>query len=140
MNARTFLDTNVFVYTFDSASPAKARRATEIIRLAITSGKGMVSYQIIQEFLNVALRKFARPMTIEEAQLYLMTVFVPLLSVHSSASLYADALRISGRYLLSWYDSLVVAAAVQGKCGVLYSEDLQDGMKIGNLRVENPFR
>jgi len=48
-------------------------------------------------------------------------------------------MRIAGRYRLSWYDCLIVAAALQSQCSVLYSEDLQNGQEIDNLRIDNPF-
>jgi len=59
--------------------------------------------------------------------------------VHSSRALYGEALRLSDRYRLSWYDSLILAAAIEGQCSVLYSEDLQHGKQFENLHVENPF-
>lgn len=139
MNGRFFLDTNVFVYSFDRSVPAKARRATQLIRRAVATRKGIVSYQVAQEFFNVALRRFAQPLTVAEAEQYLATVFRPLMAVHSSQALYGEALRLSGRYRLSWYDSLIVAAAIEGQCSVLYSEDLQHGQRFGELAIEDPF-
>ena len=139
MNGRFFLDTNVFVYSFDASAPAKARRARELIRAAVATGKGIVSYQVAQEFFNVALRRFAQPMGVPEAEQYLAAVFRPLMAVHSSQTLFAEALRLSDRYRLSWYDALIVAAAIEGQCGLLYSEDLQHRQRFGDLRVENPF-
>lgn len=59
MNGRFFLDTNVFVYSFDVSAPSKARRATQPIRQALETRKGIISYQVAQEFFNVALRRFA---------------------------------------------------------------------------------
>ena len=67
MSARFFLDTNVFAYSFDRGSPAKSRRAAQLIREAVTNRKGIVSYQVVQEFFNLALRKFEEPMTVPEA-------------------------------------------------------------------------
>lgn len=139
MNGRFFLDTNVFVYSLDAGSPAKGARAAELIRRAVGTRKGVISFQVVQEFFNVALRRFARPMTPVEAEEYLFTVFRPLLAIHSSPVLYAEALRLSGRHRFSWYDSLIVAAAVQAECGVLYSEDLQHGRRLEGLQIENPF-
>jgi predicted nucleic acid-binding protein len=139
MSARFFLDTNIFVYSFDPSSPAKQRHATQLIRVAVSTRKGIVSYQVVQEFFNVALRRFAQPMTVLEAEQYLSAVFRPLLAVHSSPALLSEALRLTDRHRLSWYDSLIVAAALEGGCGVLYSEDLQHGQRYGELRVENPF-
>lgn len=139
MSARYFLDTNIFVYVFDDKSPAKAKKATELIRRAARTGEGIVSYQVVQEFFNVALRRFSHPMTTWEAEQYLITVFRPLLAIHSSPAIYVEALRISGKHRLAWYDSLIVAAALEGQCEILYTEDLQDGREIEGLRIQNPF-
>jgi predicted nucleic acid-binding protein len=139
MSARFFLDTNIFAYTFDTKAPAKAKRATRLIRQAVDTGEGIVSYQVIQEFFNVAFRRFPQPMNVAEAEQYLITVFRPLLSIHSSPALYVEALRVTGKYRLSWYDSLIVAAALQAQCSTLYSEDLQHGRELEGLRIENPF-
>ncbi len=139
MNGRFFLDTNLFVYSFDSASPAKARRAAELIRRALDTRKGIVSYQVVQEFFNVALRRMAKPMTRADAENYLSTVFRPLMAILPSQSLFAEALRLSDRFRLSLYDSLIVAAALEGQCSVLYSEDLQAGQRFGLLEIRNPF-
>ena len=140
MNGRYFLDTNIFVYSFDRDSPDKAGRAVELIHHAVTAGTGVVSFQVVHEFFNVALRRFAQPMTAAEAQQYLSTVFRPLLAVHSSVSLYSESLRMHAAYSLSWYDALIVAAAIESECSVLYTEDLQAGLRIGPLTVKDPFR
>lgn len=139
MNARFFLDTNIFAYTFDAKAMAKARRASQLIREAVDTGKGVVSYQVVQEFFNLAFRRFQHPMSVAEAEQYLITVFRPLLAVQSSPGLYVEAMRIAGRYRLSWYDSILVAAALQSECGLLYSEDFQHGQQIEGLLIENPF-
>jgi predicted nucleic acid-binding protein len=139
MGSRFFLDTNIFVYTFDLNAPSKRRNAAQLIRRAADTGEGIVSYQVVQEFFNVALRRFPHPMTVAEAEQYLITVLRPLLAVNSSPSLYLDALRIADKHRLSWYDSLIVAAACEGQCSTLYSEDLSHGQKIESIRIENPF-
>ena len=139
MSGRCFLDTNIFIYSFDTNSPKKAARSTKLIRTAIESRGGIVSYQVVQEFFNVALRRFAKPMSSADAEQYLSTTFRPLLSVHSSPALYGEALRIAARFQLAWYDSLIVASAIEGQCDVLYSEDFQDGRQIESLTISNPF-
>lgn len=139
MSGKFFLDTNIFVYSFDGSAPKKAQRAAQLIRQAIQTRSGIVSYQVVQEFLNVALRRFAQPMTYLDAEQYLSTTFRPLLAVHSSQALYVEALRIGARFKLSWYDSLIIASAIEGQCDVLYSEDFQHGQRFGNLQVANPF-
>jgi predicted nucleic acid-binding protein len=139
MSARFFLDTNIFVYSFDASSPKKAAQATKLIRKGIETRGGIVSYQVVQEFFNVALRRFAKPMSSVDAEQYLSTTFRPLLAVHSSSALYGEALRIGARFRLAWYDSLIVASAIEGQCDVLYSEDFQDGQQIGSVTIANPF-
>ena len=139
MSARFFLDTNVFVCSFDESAPEKAARAASLIRRAIEAREGVVSYQVVQEFFNLALRRFAEPMSCAEAEQYLSTTFRPLLAVHSSHHLYGQALYLASTYSLSWYDSLIVASAIEGQCDVLYSEDFQNGQRFGNLRIQNPF-
>jgi predicted nucleic acid-binding protein len=140
MSDRFFLDTNIFVYSFDTTAPRKADRAAKLIRRAIEAQEGIVSYQVVQEFFNLALRRFAEPMSGADAEQYLSTTFRPLLAVHSSHRLYGQALHLATTYSLSWYDSLIVASAIEGQCGILYSEDFQDGQRFGSLRIENPFQ
>jgi len=139
MSGRFFLDTNIFVYSFDASTPKKAAQSRKLIGRAIETRGGIVSYQVVQEFFNVALRRFARPMSSTDAEQYLSTTFRPLLAVHSSQALYGEALRIGARFRLAWYDSLIVASAIEGQCDVLYSEDFQDGQQIGSVTISNPF-
>jgi predicted nucleic acid-binding protein len=139
MSARFFLDTNIFVYSFDASSPKKAAQATKLIRKGVETRGAIVSYQVVHEFFNVALRRFAKPMSSVDAEQYLSTTFRPLLAVHSSSALYGEALRIGARFRLAWYDSLIVASAIEGQCDVLYSEDFQDGQQIGSVTIANPF-
>ena len=140
MSGRFFLDTNIFVYTFDRNVRTKAIKAVNLIRKAADTGEGVVSYQVVQEFFNVAFRRFSPAMTVAEAEQYLITVFRPLLAMHSSPALYLSALRIKATYRIGWYDSLIVAAALEANCAILYTEDLQDGSEIETLRIQNPFR
>ena len=139
MSGRYFLDTNVLIYSFDGSHPAKAQRAEELVIEALTTNRGVISYQVVQEFFNFALRRAARPMNTPDAEQFLDEVLRPLLSVHSSPALYVEALRLHGRFRLPWYDSLIVAAAMQTNCDILYSEDLQDGQRFGKMQVKNPF-
>jgi predicted nucleic acid-binding protein len=139
MSDRFFLDTNIFVYSFDRSAPKKARRAAELIRRAIETRAGIVSYQVVQEFFNLALRRFAEPMSSGDAEQYLATTFRPLLVVHSSHGLYGQALQWNARNRLAWYDSLILASAIEGQCDILYSEDFQHQQRFGDLRIVNPF-
>jgi predicted nucleic acid-binding protein len=137
---RFFLDTNIFVYSVTADDARKARIATDLVRRALASQKGVVSYQVVQEFFNLAIRRFTHPMKLSDCSEYLNTVFRPILRVHSSTTLFSEAMAMQGRYKLSWYDSLIVASAIQAECAVLYSEDLQHGQRFGDLQIQNPFR
>ncbi len=139
MSGRFFLDTNIFIYSFDVGAPAKAEEARKLIREAIATRKGVISYQVVQEFFNFALRRIVPPITTPDAEQYLNAVLGPLLAIHSSPSLFTEALHMQSRYQLAWYDSLIVAAATEARCDKLYSEDLQDGQRFGAVQVKNPF-
>lgn len=137
--SRFFLDTNIFVYSFDHSAPGKASLSAQLIRKALVSQKGVISFQVVQEFFNLALRRFARPMDDMEAHQYFEATLHPLLVVHSSPALYSGAISLRSRHQLSWYDSLIVTAAQQAQCEVLLTEDLQHGQTFAGLRVENPY-
>src|SRR2546430_16821580 len=140
MSDRFFLDTNIFAYVFDSSAISKGRISDRLIQKGIGTGKGLVSYQVVQEFFNVAFKKFPVPMTEAEAQAYFSSVFRPMLGIGFSPSLLLRAIGIRERHLIAWYDSLVFAAAIEGECKILYSEDLQHGREIQGVKVQNPFR
>ena len=139
MSDSSFLDTNVFVYSFDQGEPAKRARAMELIARALRTGDGLVSYQVVQEFLSVALQKFAAPLGLEECRSYLGAVMMPLCRVFPTAELYSKALHVRGAAGLAFYDALIVAGAVLAGCSRVLSEDMQDGRVIEGVRIENPF-
>jgi predicted nucleic acid-binding protein len=94
----------------------------------------------VQEFLNVATRKFKKPLSLADAQQYLTRVLEPLCEIYSSVGLYHQALEIASRWKYAFYDSLMIAAALNSSCQVLYSEDLQDEQRLMELVIANPFR
>ncbi|HXE08339.1 MAG TPA: PIN domain-containing protein [Acidobacteriaceae bacterium] len=136
---RAFLDTNIFVYAYDNRDPLKQSIALNLVRDLMNADEAVISYQVVQEFFNVALVKSRNKLTIESADLILRDVFRPLIFVPSTIALISSALALERRYLLSWYDSLIVAAAQYAGCSVLYSEDLQHGQQFGTVKVTNPF-
>jgi predicted nucleic acid-binding protein len=139
MNDKFFLDTNILVYTFDDGDLEKRDRARALVAEALAESRGVISYQVIQEFLNAAVRKFSKPLTAADAERYLTVVLEPLCTVFASVELFHQAVDIAERWKYSFYDSLIIASALQAGCTVLYSEDLQHGQKIGNLRILDPF-
>lgn len=139
MSAKAFLDTNVLVYSFDRTEPRKREIARRLVSDALENGTGVVSYQVVQEFLNVATRKFIIPLSSADAQRYLEVVLEPLCEIYASPEIFHQALEIAEAWRLAFYDSLIVTAALQADCGILYTEDLQDGLKVRGLTVRNPF-
>jgi predicted nucleic acid-binding protein len=139
MSDRYFLDTNIFVYSLDPVDPRKARIAEELVTRGVGSRLGVISYQVVQEFMNVSLRQFRATMTVTELELYFFKVLLPMMTIPSSSGLFVEALRLQAAGQIVWYDSLVVAAAIQGGCEILYSEDMQHGRHFGDLVVQNPF-
>lgn len=139
MSADYFLDTNIFVYSFDDTAPIKRNIARNLIAKALRNQCGVISWQVIQEFLNVALHKWETPMTTEEANDYTAGILEPLCAVFPSSALWRSALLLRMQSQYRYYDCLIVASALQSGCKILYSEDLQAGRHFGNLKIENPF-
>lgn len=140
MSAEDFIDTNVFIYHLDASDPRKQAIAERIIRQALTGGNACISYQVIQECLNTALRKAQVALDVAQGRAYLETVLAPLLRVSASVALYRRALEVQARWGFGFYDSLIVAAALAAGCTRLLSEDLRHGQKIETLTIHDPFR
>lgn len=134
-----FLDTNILIYALDEANPAKQQIAAQLVREAIVSGRGIISIQVVQEFLNDARSKFKQPMTIEQCRGHILNVLGPLCAQFPSMSTIDSALLLVEETGYHFYDALIVTAAIESGCHTLYSEDLQHGRKIGTLTILNPF-
>jgi len=131
--AEPFFDTNVLLYLL-SADPVKADRAESLL-----ADGGTISVQVLNEFASVTLRKLAMPVT------ELREILEPVRSVCHVEPVTEDthdrALALVERYGFSFYDALLVAAALRAGCARLYSEDLQHGQLVDRqLRILNPFR
>lgn len=135
-----FLDTNILIYAFTRQDELKSRRSTQLMQDALKNNQGMISYQVVQEFLSLSTRKFSVPMKIEDAELYLEKTLIPLCKIFPSEHLWKKALLIHLRWQYSFYDSLIIVAALEADCKTLYSEDLQHQQKIEALTIINPFR
>jgi predicted nucleic acid-binding protein len=136
--ARTFFDTNVFVYLFDEDSPVKRARARRVFDEEARSGQIILSPQVLQELYVTVTRKLARPLPPRTALAALTQLSAfPLVRVDSSTIL--RAVRLHQSASLSFWDALIVQAALEGGCARLFSEDLQHGRRFEGLVVENPF-
>lgn len=137
--ARSFFDTNVLVYLFDTSSPDKRRCSIDLFARHAAAGSLVVSAQVLLEFYAVVTRKFAQAMPPEEASREVLEL-AKWAPVPVDAELVAAAVERSHRSQISIWDATIVEAALRSGCATLYSEDLQDGWVIdGRLRVVNPF-
>jgi predicted nucleic acid-binding protein len=136
---RPFFDTNILVYSFDQSEPVKQGQAQALIERSIEVRNGVISYQVVQEFLNVALRRFKRILPAAEAQTFLTRVLMPMCEVFPDGRLYAEGITIAEETGWGFYDSLIVASAAAARCTLLWSEDLQDGRVVRGVEIRNPF-
>lgn len=129
----SFFDTNVLVY-IASGDPVKADRAEVII-----ADGGVISVQVLNELANVARRKMQ--MAWPDAHAFL-SMLRGLLTVQPiTIETHETGLALAERYNLSIYDAMIAAAALHADCDTLWSEDMQNGMALGErLRISNPFR
>ncbi len=95
MKGRFFLDTNIFVYSFDEKARDKQQKAQELIKLSLKTGFGYISFQVIQEFFNVAIRKFKIPMPLLSSKEYLDKVFMQLEVVYPDSDFMKTGLDVS---------------------------------------------
>ena len=137
MSAEYFIDTNVFIYLFDETNAPKRVRAESLVRSSLQNGSGCISYQVVQETLNIITRK--RGATHATARRMLEEILIPLWHINPSPTLYRRGLQVQSDLGFSLYDSLIVAAALEAGCTRLYTEDLQHGQEIGKLKIQSPF-
>ena len=137
MTGKAFFDTNVLVYAFVVRASSKSDPRTELAERTLSLG-GVVGVQVLNEFTDVATRKFKMGWDLVEQYLSVIDALcgraVPL-TVETQAA----AIDISKQYGYRIYDSLILAAAAQAGCTTVYSEDMQHGQTIGKLTIVNPF-
>jgi predicted nucleic acid-binding protein len=133
MPDRAFFDTNILLYAV-AQNDLRHESALELL-----GAGGIVSVQILNEFVSVVRRKVQMPWQDIRAALGWIRLLCPN-PVSLSIRTHEEAVRIAARYGYQIYDSAVVASALESECNILYSEDLQNGQVIeGKLTVQNPF-
>jgi predicted nucleic acid-binding protein len=130
---KAFFDTNLIIYAFAKDDP-RAEAAE-----ALLAAGGVISVQVLNEFVAVALRKLAMPWNDILAALDAILILCPL-PVPLTIETHQIALGIARKHKYHIYDALVIASALEASCTTLYSEDLQDGQAIGGLTIRNPFQ
>jgi predicted nucleic acid-binding protein len=133
---RSFADTNVFVCLQDSSAPEKQARASTLLATPGRAQFLVISPQVVIEFFHVLRRKFGLETLAAHCAASALLAFEV---VHQNPTVIEDALNLAALQSLSVWDSMIVAAALSARCETLYTEDLQHGLSIRGLRVENPF-
>jgi predicted nucleic acid-binding protein len=131
MNGKPFFDTNVLIYAFSEDPRA------DTAEMLLPSG-GIISVQVLNEFVNVSRNKTKRPwIEIENALEEFRTLLEPPLPL--TVELHEKAVALARDNKLPFYDGLIVAAAMHARCEILYTEDMQHGRRVGDLLISNPF-
>jgi predicted nucleic acid-binding protein len=134
-----FFDTNVLIYLFDKDSPNKAAVARQLYLRLVREKSGLVSVQVLQEFFVTLSKKFAVTLSPDDVEREVRDLSALLKVIETDVALVLDSVTLSRRYTLSFWDSLIIQAALRGGASVLYTEDLQDGQVFESLTVRNPF-
>jgi predicted nucleic acid-binding protein len=134
MSGKAFFDTNILIYLYSGDEPEKRDRS----RVLVAETSGVISLQVINELANVLHRKF-----------HIEYIFIaPVVGEMKDSFLIMDvtietvrsALALGVKYKYSYFDSLIIASAMEAGCSVIYSEDMQHGQVIeGELTIQNPF-
>ena len=136
--AKQFLDTNVAVYAYDAAEPAKQAVAQRLLKHGILEEDSVISVQVLGEFFNAVTRRIRHPMTVAEATSAIDSIKV-LPVVDLDAQLVERAIETLRRYGISYWDALIIAAAERSGCKKLLTEDLNPGQRYHGIVVVNPF-
>ena len=135
---RVFFDTNILVYLYDADAGDKKERACELFEREATAGRIVLSTQVLQEFYVAVTRRLAVPLDPAVAEDVVRNLSVlPLVRIDAEKIL--AAIGRSRRQKFSFWDALIIEAALTGGADRLFSEDLQHGQVIDGLQIENPF-
>lgn len=138
MTARSFIDTNIFVYAADESPESQPKHDVATTFLAERRSDLVVSTQVLAEFYVVATRKL-RPPVPEDRAAAAVQGMASLEVVQVDLSLVLAAIALSRAAALSLWDALMIAAARSAKCSQIVTEDLSHGQMIDGVTVHNPF-
>ncbi len=136
MPVRSFLDTNVLVYADDNGAPDKRDAAVALYGECRKTGRGVVSIQVLQEYFVAATRKLGVPAEVARRRVQLLNKLDVMIPRPDDVLAAIDLHRL---HQLSFWDAMIVRAAIISGCGRLYSEDLQHDHRIDGIEVVNPF-
>ena len=137
-NARQFIDTNILVYAHDATAGQKHETAKSLIQSLWYSREGKLSIQVLQEFYLTITKKIAYPYSTQEAAKIIEDLGAWHIHTPSVTNI-LGTIEIQTRYQLSFWDSMIIHSAVTLGCGVLWTEDLNNGQIIHQTTIRNPF-
>ena len=138
MSDKSFVDTNILVYAHDRGSGEKHVAARDLVEELWRNRNGVVSTQVLQEFYVNVRRKAFRPIGSGEARQLLQDYLAWEVVLNDGTSI-LEAIELEHRYKISFWDALIVRAAVSSQTSVLYSEDLSHEQSYSDVTVINPF-
>ena len=136
--AKIFLDTNVIIYAYDVSAGAKREKAQRIIIDLWESGQGLLSTQVLQEFFVSVTRKIPQPLELKTAKQIVNDLLMWDIVINDGDSI-LEAIELHSNYRYSFWDSLIIQAAIKGGASLLLSEDLSGGQNIKGITIKNPF-
>ncbi len=137
MVVRSFIDSNILVYTDDADAPDKQEIALELIDTLRAADRAVLSTQILQEYFAAATRKLGVPAELARQKVEIFSRF-QLVEIQLGSIL--GAIDLHRLHQVSFWDALVLQAARDSNCPTLYTEDLHDGQVIAGIEIRNPFR
>lgn len=135
---KVFLDTNLLLYAYDAGSPVKHEVAVRIVEDLWKNGNGILSAQVLQEFFVNVTKKIPKPLPIIVAR-EIVEDFLKWKVVPVDGRTILRAIDLHEKHKYAFRDSLVIQSAIEGGARWLFSEDLKDGQRIGDLTIRNPF-
>ena len=135
---KIFLDTNIIIYAYDSTAGEKYKKAKKILADLWVSGLGIVSTQVLQEFFVNVTKKNPNPLNIKLAKEIVADLLKWDVVVNDGESI-LKSVEIILKYKYSFWDAMIIEAAIKGGAVLLLSEDLSDGQKIKGVTIKNPF-
>jgi predicted nucleic acid-binding protein len=135
---KTFIDTNIIIYAYDVTAGKKHKTAGNILADLWNSGLGVISTQVLQEFFVNVVQKIPKPIDKQQAR-EIVKDFLKWHVVVNNGDSIVEAIDICLKFGYSFWDSMIIEAAIKGGAAVIVSEDLQDGQVVSGVTIRNPF-
>lgn len=137
-DGKVFVDTNIVVYSYDTSAGEKHLAAVENMRDLWNSGRGIISTQVLQEFFVTVTRKITKPLDVVTTR-EIIKDLLKWKTVIVDGEIILEAIDIQGQHGYSFWDSVIIASAMEGGAATLLSEDLSDRQTIKGISIVNPF-